>query len=478
MFRDQHLGTALEYARGRIDVAHTIIPGFNATNTPTFLELPVWQALLALIFRACGTWFGWANILALLLFSSCLWPAYRLARIYSDERRSWWALIFFLAQPVIVVFSGYGGTDGFGTAMMVWFTYFAVELIRSGQLRFIAPAIVFAVLSVLTKAPFFVAAGIASFVILVHHVGWRLLRWWPLALVGLIAVCSLLAWTRFTEGVMANAEFPQMDLRLSKNPDLFYWYFGDLAYRLNPGTWVRSGWRFLVNTCGSFSLLAVIVGGFLIRRHPVATGWLIGSAISTAIFAHVVLYHAHYYAMYSFGLALLSAEAMFWLEQRLNLISLTRQIIFVAGVMMTLTLSAAQGVIAMETVLQADPYRRRVPQIVKEHTSPNDKLIIEGTGWGGETFILAERRGLSVYNTKLLDNPEAMRRLQELGYNKLVLISESPLLQAVEMTNPGNGGRERYIAHRHASPVTASWRETYHSDDVVIKEIPPAVSAQ
>src|SRR5678815_2522340 len=73
MFRDQHLGTALEYARGRIDVAHTIIPGFNATNTPTFLELPVWQALLALIFRACGTWFGWANILALLLFSSCLW---------------------------------------------------------------------------------------------------------------------------------------------------------------------------------------------------------------------------------------------------------------------------------------------------------------------------------------------------------------------------------------------------------------------
>jgi hypothetical protein len=115
---------------------------------------------------------------------------------------------------------------------------------------------------------------------------------------------------------------------------------------------------------------------------------------------------------------------------------------------------------------------------VKEHTAPGDKLVIEGGGWGGEALILAERQGLSVYNTRLLEHPENVRRLQELGFNKLVLISESPLLHACEMTNPGNASKQRYIAHEHAAAVTRSWRETYHSDDIVIIEIPPARFAE
>ena len=68
-YRDQHLGTALHYAATQIDLKHTVIVGFNATDTPTVQELPVWQAVAGAVFKLAGThWLGWANVVSLGLF--------------------------------------------------------------------------------------------------------------------------------------------------------------------------------------------------------------------------------------------------------------------------------------------------------------------------------------------------------------------------------------------------------------------------
>ena len=64
-YRDQHIGTALEYAKGRIDLLRPVVVGFNAADTPTPLELPVWQALAAVVFKMIGPWWGWANVVSL-----------------------------------------------------------------------------------------------------------------------------------------------------------------------------------------------------------------------------------------------------------------------------------------------------------------------------------------------------------------------------------------------------------------------------
>src|SRR5882762_8737846 len=73
-YRDIHLGTAIEYAKGKIDILRPVIVGFNATGTPTPQEFPIWQALAAAMFRCFGLWFGWANLLSLILFATGLWP--------------------------------------------------------------------------------------------------------------------------------------------------------------------------------------------------------------------------------------------------------------------------------------------------------------------------------------------------------------------------------------------------------------------
>src|SRR2546423_711991 len=111
-YRDLHLGAALEFAKGHVDLLRPVIVGFNATETPTPQEFPVWQALAGLTFKIFGTWFGWANLLSLALFATGLWPLFRLATEYIGERGAWWTLIFFLAQPLIIFVSGQASADG------------------------------------------------------------------------------------------------------------------------------------------------------------------------------------------------------------------------------------------------------------------------------------------------------------------------------------------------------------------------------
>jgi len=73
-----------------------VIVGFNATGTPTAQELPLWQAAAALVFKATNsTWYGWANLVSLLLFATGLWPFFQLARQYVGERAAGGASYFF-----------------------------------------------------------------------------------------------------------------------------------------------------------------------------------------------------------------------------------------------------------------------------------------------------------------------------------------------------------------------------------------------
>lgn len=105
--RASHLGAAVEYAHGPINLFRPMMVGFNATGTPTAQEFPIWQAAAGLVFKLTqSTWYGWANLTSLLFFATCLWPFFRLARQYVGERAAWWSLAFFLMQPLIIVNAG------------------------------------------------------------------------------------------------------------------------------------------------------------------------------------------------------------------------------------------------------------------------------------------------------------------------------------------------------------------------------------
>jgi hypothetical protein len=484
--RDSHLGAALEYAHGRIDLLRPTMVGFNATGTPTALEFPVWQAATGLAFKVTGsTWYGWANIVSLLLFSTALWPFFQLARQYAGERAAWWSLVFFLAEPIIILTSGQAATDGFCLATILWFLFFADKMIRSGNFLWWMPTAFFAALCAVSKLPFFFAAGLGSIALLwVNGVrNWK--AWALLASAGLVATVIFLAWTRYTDALSVQAEYPFVDLRVNHNPWLKFWYFGDLHFRLSPGPWIKGSWRFMHGTLGSLPVIGLLVISFLKSGNRLPKLWLLGTFLTTLIFTHLVLEHWHYYLMCCPAVALLCGATLarwepIW-QQR---ISHPWFAFALAGLM--LMLSAVDGITAMKISLDYDPFPQEMAKVLREHTKPEDKLILYDASvrWGGEELFASGRNGFYVYSIDnvqggrsskglrdLLNSDTDLARLKSLGYNKIVLLSESPLYFAAQAINP-NSKRMRFIYPASLSPKVDAWPVVYQTQDILIKEIP------
>jgi len=486
LFRASHLGTALEYAHGPINLLRPVIVGFNATATPTPQELPLWQAAAGLVFKITGsTWYGWANLVSLLFFATGLWPFFQLARQYVGERAAGWTLAFFLAEPLVVVLAGKAATDGFCLVLTIWFLFFADRMIRSGQMRWWPLLALFACLGAISKLPFFMVAGLCSVsMLLVNNVrSWR--PWVMLTGAGIVAAGVFMGWTHYCDSLAAQAEYPYTELRISHNPFMVWWYFGDLPMRLHPGVWIKGGWRFLHATVGSLAFTALLLAAWFRPGNRLAKLWLLATFLITLVFAHLVLIHWHYYLMCCPAVALLCGATLarwenFWTE------AIPRQWLRLALVGLALVFSAIDGVIAMKIAIDYDCFPQDMSMLLRQYTRPEDRLVVYKCDpeWPGEVLFRSDRKGLFVPTLagspdgptskglyELLNNETDLQRLKSLGYNKLVLMSESPVRFAVEAANPGSR-RKRFYYPATISPQVDAWPVVFRSADILVKEIP------
>ena len=402
-YRALHLGTALEYSRGSVNLLKPVVVGFNATGTPTAQELPVWQAAVGCVFKALHSeWFGWANLVSLFFFTTCLWPFFQLARHYIGDRAAWWSLAFFLAQPLIVVWSGLASTDSFSLVVTVWFLFFADRMIRTGNLSWWLPAAFFATLSAVSKLPFFVDAGLCSAFLLIAQNPRDLRRIVLLGSVGLVAAGLFFGWTHYADSLSAQAVYPYQELRLAKNPNIVRWYFGDLPTRLNPAPWIKGGWRFLHATLGTLPFVALLAAALVRPGNRMPKLWLLAALLTTFIFTPIILGHWHYFLMCCPAVAMLCGATLarwevFWTQE------LPKPLLRLTLAALVLIFSAIDGVIAMKVSIQFDSYKRNLSVIIRDHTQPNDKLVVfDPDDWGGEVLICSHRNGLCVYSLENL----------------------------------------------------------------------------
>jgi hypothetical protein len=486
LIRASHMGAALVYAQGPIDLLRPVIVGFNATGSPTALEFPVWQAAAGLAFKATGsTWYGWANIVSLLFFATALWPFFELARQYVGRRAAWWSLAFFLAQPVIVVMAGEAATDGFCLVVTLWFLFFADKMVRSGRLEWWLPAAFFAALSAVSKLPFFMAAGLCSLAMLIVNRVRDRSAWVGLAGAGIAAACVFGLWSRYTDSLAARAEFPFTELRLSHSPWLAQWLFGDLRSRLSPWPWFRGGWRFLHATLGSLPLAALLLAALARPGNRLPKLWLAGTLATTLVFTNLVLAHWHYYLMCCPAVAMLCGAALCRGEELLAREIPSHRLRCVLAAIV-LVFSAVEGVNSMKLATDLDPFTEELSRIIREHTSPDDKLLVYNDHliWGGEILFRSGRKGLVVSSLKgsrttpspkglydLIENEADLRRLKSLGYTRLVLTSESPAQFAVMADQPGTS-RKRELYPATVSPKADACPTIFRSEDILIKELP------
>lgn len=486
LIRASHIGTALEYARGSINLLRPVIVGFNATGSPTAQEFPVWQAAAAVAFKLThSTWYGWANLVSLLFFATGLYPFFRLARQYVGERAAGWAMAFFLAQPIIVVMSGEAATDGLCLVVMLWFLFCADTMIRTGNARWWWATTIFGILCALLKLPFFFLAGLFSMMLVAAQGGRALRPWVLLAGAGGVALIVFLIWTRYTDSLAAQALYSNTDLRVSHSPWLMNWFFGDLHYRLSPGHWIKGGWRFLHATLGALPLVMLLVLALVRGGNAMPKLWLLAMVLTTLVFTHLVLEHWHYYLPVCPAVAMLCGATLarwedFW-AQEMPIAALR---IGLAGAV--LVLAAIDGVITMKVAMDYDYFPAEMSAVIRQHTAPTDRLVLFtcDPNWGGEMLFRSDRKGLCVPIIRaqpngptpkglveLLTNPDDLRQLKSLGYNKLVLVSESPVRFAVMAANPGAKRLREYYPDR-ISPQVDAWPEVLRSTDILIKSIP------
>jgi hypothetical protein len=472
-YRDIHLGTAIEYAKSSISLENTRIVGFNATGTPTIQEFPIWQMLVALAFKAFGPWWGWANVVSMLIFTTALFPLYQLGKLLMGPRGGAWTLVFFLCQPLVFRYYGLASTDGAAISAAIWFCYLGYQLLSlpKSPFRWWLGAFAAGTMAALLKLPFFMAVGIGLFFFQLMTHPKALKPMVALASVGICVAIVFLAWTAYTGHLQADALFPFVDLRLS-NSEMKFWFFGDWAYRLNPANWIKGGWRIMNTLFGSFVLVGLAAIGIWKNsplRLPVCL--LLGCGVTTLIFSHLVLHHSHYYLMFSPAVALLSANALMWLIESLRMNS-RADWVFTGLTAILMGLSLIQGLMGMKISATFDPYYQKIATIVAEHTTPTDKILIQGGGWGGNILIRSDRSGLSIWDTKFLEEEANLKALKNLGYNKLVMISESPLLHAVQVINPGQSGQPRDLYQGHRTAIVEPWPVLHQDQDIIIQNIP------
>ncbi|MBI3885587.1 MAG: hypothetical protein HY302_07640 [Opitutae bacterium] len=470
LFRDQHLGAAIQYANGSIDLLSPIIVGFNATGTPTPQEIPFWQAATAAVMKVFGPWWGWGNVVSWILFATCVFPFYQLANRHLGLAAARWSTLALLLQPLIILQAGQAGTDGTALAVMIWFVCAMDLMLTSGGWFYCVAAALLAALSATQKLPFFMSAGIVGIGLAACQRPFLWRRWVQLGLVGLIGAGIFFIWNSYASRELGRAEFPFQELR-ANTPLMKDWYFGSLSYRANLINWIRGGYRVLTTVLGTYAFLPVAFLSLLDARQRLARWWLAGAFVTTLVFAHLVLHHWHYYLMCSPALALLVGGALVklaeWISERQRL---PEWIVPSLGFTI-LICSAVQGSYASH-IFSRDDFPRDVAKIISSHTSPAEKLLIAGGGWGGQELMLSGRMGLTLTDAAFLENPATLARLRSLGYTKLVLLSQSPKRAAFEVIGDRQKSRKNWSDLD--TPSSARWQKIFETEDLSIRLLPNA----
>jgi hypothetical protein len=265
---------------------------------------------------------------------------------------------------------------------------------------------------------------------------------------------------------------------MSENTDIVRWYFGDWAYRLNPANWIKAGWRFPNCLLGSFALAALPAVAFFAVRRNAAHFWFLGAIATTLVFSKLVLIHSHYYLMYAPSMAMLTGAGIASLLERLALKIRPAQTLVPILISIALFAATVQGLIGIEVVLNYDPHPKRVAEMIRRYTTPDDKLLMVEGSWGGNELILSDRNGLSTHPNyytvpRAPDLGKAyFESLRELKYTKMVIVRHSDLLVALQKINPGNADYSAKPVQDAVPYPARDWPTLLETENVIIKEIP------
>jgi hypothetical protein len=477
LYRDLHFGGAVYMSQDSITLFSPVIPGFDLAQKPVPQEPAIWQALTAGLFKLLGPFPGWANLVSSLAFCSVYFPIFWIATTYYNKRVAWLSVLCLSTQALVFVWSGMASTDSFSVALSIWWFYFLIRYARKGGPQYLTLCVICAPLAATAKPPFFLAVAVAG---ILQMFPWRdkqLRLATGLLVSGSIALIGFIFWQYYCNIRLGELVYPKKELRLSFNPEMWGWYFGGWSERLSPDLWLKSIYRTSNMLLGGYLMVSALIGGIVIDRGGFATKWLMGFGLSFLIFTNLVLFHQHYYLMLSPPVAILTAITLNFIVDRISKSHSEREnsakirVIITIVAVFTLVLNLAQGLVSSRVWMALDTYPETVAEVIRNQVSPSERILIAHGGWGGDILIRSNRSGYSLGDFSLLESEEFMQIARDLGYKKLVMLSESPMVAAFRQSNPGQSGANRLTWSSYAPCFTDNWLLVFQNEDISIREI-------
>ena len=132
------------------------------------------------------------------------------------------------------------------------------------------------------------------------------------------------------------------------------------------------------------------------------------------------------------------------------------------------------GLLMLIRTSLSDSYPQDIAEVIEQHTSPDEKLVVWGQSWG-MPFLRAHREGVSggynLSDNAWFNDPAKIERLKQLGFKKVVLINPSPFMSAVSKAHGGQLEEPKDL-HQVLPAIAKNWPVTFDTPQLLIVQIP------
>ncbi|USX09458.1 glycosyltransferase family 39 protein [Paraburkholderia fungorum] len=385
-------------------------------------EFPIYQWIVSLV--ACPLGLDLdpvGRLVSYVFWLACLAPAFRICRRLFGAQAPLYFWVFsalFLATPLYLFWGRSFLMESAALFFSLYFVAFSLELIR-GDGSWVDAVLAggFLALAILQKS-----TTVLPLLILAPLYLWRawpdLRKHWmrsPMLWKGIAAyVIPFLigvAWVKYSDHVKMANPFGQF----LTSKALSAWNFGTLDGRVSEGLWVNVIWNRVIgeNVAGHLGVFLIIAGLAFARGRRSLILWGIGLfLLFFMVFENLLFVHDYYPISNTVYLVFALAVAIGGLVEERPKFAVFASVAMVGVIAINLHGYFAGHLFEEESRPYDDSYPiLAVAKFIREHTSPNDPVLVYGDDWSSQIPYYGQRRAFVVPHFFVpylgpLDNPE------------------------------------------------------------------------
>lgn len=411
------------FARHGLDWLHPQVCWLGGHRTLIF-ELPLPEALSALLDRAFGIRDAWDRVVGLAFFLVATLYFHRIVRALAGVRPARLATLAWLALPLSQFYSRAAHVDFAAVAFAHALVWHALQTLRHRSWAHAAVAGAAGALGAMIKAPDLlpVLPPLAMLWLAAPDLG-NLAR---LAVTGLITTVSFVVWRHHVNTVNAAAPDWRFLPGYYKEVNPWWWYVGEWGQRLDRAAWGKLARRLVLDVATPVGALLVVPGlAWRPWRHvphdvpqpvPFLIAWAAGAVVYLLVFFPLNVIHNYYQIPFVAPAALVIGLGLDRLMAR-PVLGYLAVVAFVAGSFATIHKLHYYAV---------DWRRVEAGRAIARRTRGGDLVVAsdEDAGYSDPRLLArADRAGWSLATRDL--TPERVSRLAALGARWIAAVADT-----------------------------------------------------